>query len=273
MLDCIDNIDTKVDLLSECTRRGLRVLASAGAGAKADPTRLAVADISQTAIDPLARSVRYRLKKDHGVVGGVPVLLSTERPCAALVDHTPEGSDAKDFQTVPGFRIRTIPVLGPLPALFGQAMAAIVLGHLSQKIDVRPAQCFRLESEQYRVLFWALVDRERSRLDDYEVELDVDIDEVRRFLFFTTFIAARWRFGTSTPQSSRSLTAVLRPSLSAPRARVLRWRGSRATCGAGSALGIGGGTRTRARRVCCVKQSISRSHAGGPSAPPCRTTW
>ena len=89
VLDCIDNIDTKVDLLAECTRRGLRVLASAGAGAKADPTRLAVADISQTAIDPLARSVRYRLKKDHGVVGGVPVLLSTERPSAALVDHTP----------------------------------------------------------------------------------------------------------------------------------------------------------------------------------------
>jgi len=178
VLDCIDNIDTKVNLLAECVGRGLRVIASAGAGAKADPTRLALADITQTAIDPLARAVRTRLRRDHGITSGVQVLLSTERPCAALVDHTPEGSDAKDFQTVPGFRVRTIPVLGPLPALFGQAMAAIVLGRLSRRIDVLPAQCFRLDAEQFRVLYFELRDRERALADDYEAEPDCDIDEI-----------------------------------------------------------------------------------------------
>lgn len=34
VLDCIDDVATKVDLIAECRRRGLRVIASMGAGAK-----------------------------------------------------------------------------------------------------------------------------------------------------------------------------------------------------------------------------------------------
>lgn len=34
---------------------------------------------------------------------------------------------------VPNFRVRTIPVLGTMPALFGQAAAAHVLTHLAQQ--------------------------------------------------------------------------------------------------------------------------------------------
>jgi tRNA A37 threonylcarbamoyladenosine dehydratase len=36
------------------------VLCSAGAGAKADPTRLRIIDISESSIDPLARAVRHK---------------------------------------------------------------------------------------------------------------------------------------------------------------------------------------------------------------------
>lgn len=42
-----------------------------GAGAKRDPTRVQIADISNTYEDPLARSVRTRLRKE-GIVGGIP---------------------------------------------------------------------------------------------------------------------------------------------------------------------------------------------------------
>ena len=51
VVDCIDNIDTKVDLLAACKRRGLRVVTSGGAGAKCDPTRLRFADIADCAAD------------------------------------------------------------------------------------------------------------------------------------------------------------------------------------------------------------------------------
>ena len=60
VLDAIDNIDTKVALLLACRRRGIPVLASAGAGAKADPTRLRIVDLAESVADPLARAVRHR---------------------------------------------------------------------------------------------------------------------------------------------------------------------------------------------------------------------
>ncbi|CAA3026700.1 tRNA threonylcarbamoyladenosine dehydratase [Olea europaea subsp. europaea] len=57
VLDCIDNIDTKVALLAACVRRGLKVLSATGAGARADPTRIRVADLRESINDPLSRAV------------------------------------------------------------------------------------------------------------------------------------------------------------------------------------------------------------------------
>ena len=139
VLDCIDNIDTKVSLLLECNRRKLQVLCATGAGARADPTRVRIADISESAQDPLSRSVRHRLKREHGINGGVTVVLSTEKPRVALcglptTDSTgKKASDlsASEFQIVPGFRVRTIPVLGPLPAIFGLTMASYIVTQLA----------------------------------------------------------------------------------------------------------------------------------------------
>ena len=48
----------QVSLLAACHRRGIPVLCVAGAGAKADPTRLRIADVSHSNVDPLARAVR-----------------------------------------------------------------------------------------------------------------------------------------------------------------------------------------------------------------------
>ena len=58
MLDCIDNIDTKVDLLAECTRRGLRVLASAARRPGNGYTALHFAAIADAA-DLIKRAGRF----------------------------------------------------------------------------------------------------------------------------------------------------------------------------------------------------------------------
>lgn len=50
----------QVALLAACKRRGIKVLCCAGAGAKADPTRLRIADVSESSVDPLARAVRHK---------------------------------------------------------------------------------------------------------------------------------------------------------------------------------------------------------------------
>jgi len=60
--DAIDNIQTKVDLLKHCALNNIKVFSSMGAGAKSDPTRVQIADLSATHYDPLARAVRQRLR-------------------------------------------------------------------------------------------------------------------------------------------------------------------------------------------------------------------
>ena len=47
-MDAIDNINTKIDLMKNCYDRKLNVISSMGAGAKADPSRIQIADISET---------------------------------------------------------------------------------------------------------------------------------------------------------------------------------------------------------------------------------
>ncbi|GIL46180.1 hypothetical protein Vafri_3235 [Volvox africanus] len=177
VVDAIDNIDTKVALVAACHRRGLRVLSVAGAGAKADPTRLKFVDVSESSVDPLARALRTRLRKQHSVSGGIPVLLSTEKPRCKLVSLTEmETGNPLDYQIVPNFRVRTIPVLGTTPAIFGMAAAGFVLCTLagpSHVIEGEPI--IRLTAVQYERALERLRDRERARYgSDESVAVDLD---------------------------------------------------------------------------------------------------
>lgn len=63
VIDCIDNLSTKVGLLAYCHENNIKVFSSMGAGAKCDPTRICIGDLSATEEDPLAKSVRRRLRE------------------------------------------------------------------------------------------------------------------------------------------------------------------------------------------------------------------
>ena len=58
MLDCIDDVKTKAELLAFCVARNIRVLTSMGAGGKCDPTRLRIGTLGDCVKDPLAAKVR-----------------------------------------------------------------------------------------------------------------------------------------------------------------------------------------------------------------------
>ncbi|KAJ6936010.1 hypothetical protein NC652_010908 [Populus alba x Populus x berolinensis] len=179
VLDCIDNIDTKVALLAACVRRGLKVLSATGAGARADPTRIRVADLRESTNDPLSRAVRYRLRKDHGIEGGIPVVFSLEKPKAKLLPFKgPSGEEENpsDYQVVPGFRVRIIPVLGTIPAIFGQVMASYVVTQLTG-LNVQPEPIVNLDLDHYRVLHQRLIEHEES-LFGTAMQVQVDVEEV-----------------------------------------------------------------------------------------------
>ncbi|XP_072149217.1 tRNA threonylcarbamoyladenosine dehydratase isoform X2 [Setaria viridis] len=178
VLDCIDNIDTKVALLAACVRRGLKVLSAMGAGARADPTRIRVADLRESSNDPLSRSVRYRLKKEHGIEGGIPVVFSLEKPKAKLLPFqaSKEEETPSDYQIVPGFRVRIIPVLGTIPAIFGQVMASYVVTQLAG-LDFQTEPVVNLDLDHYCILHQRLIEHEELTYGTAEQVL-VDAEEI-----------------------------------------------------------------------------------------------
>lgn len=132
IVDAIDNIESKVALLEYCHKNNLPVISSMGAGCKSDPTRILVGDISASTEDPLSRATRRRLRA-VGVASGIPVVYSTEKPGEgkAQLLPLPEEEFAKgpvgDLGVLPDFRVRILPVLGTMPAVFGYACANYVI--------------------------------------------------------------------------------------------------------------------------------------------------
>jgi tRNA threonylcarbamoyladenosine dehydratase len=132
VVDAIDNIDSKVGLLAYCYEKGIQVVSSMGAGCKSDPTRIFVGDVSASTEDPLSRSTRRRLRA-RGVASGIPVVYSTEKPGAgkAQLLPLPEEEFAKgkvgELAPMADFRVRILPVLGTMPAVFGCAAANYVI--------------------------------------------------------------------------------------------------------------------------------------------------
>jgi len=78
VVDAIDTVSGKLAIIAKAKEAGVPVISSMGAGNKLDPTAFKVTDISKTKADPLARVMRYELKKRG--ISGVKVVYSEELP-------------------------------------------------------------------------------------------------------------------------------------------------------------------------------------------------
>ena len=132
VVDAIDNIDSKVALLRYCHEHKIKVISSMGAGCKGDPTKIFVGDISASTDDPLSRSTRRRLKM-LGVDEGIPVIYSTEKPGPGKATLLPlpeeefQKGNVRELSVLPDYRVRILPVLGTMPAVFGYVAANFVI--------------------------------------------------------------------------------------------------------------------------------------------------
>ena len=78
VVDAIDTVAGKLQLIQAAKAAGVPVISAMGAGNKLDPTAFQVADISKTSVCPLARVMRRELKKRG--IEHVKVVYSTEPP-------------------------------------------------------------------------------------------------------------------------------------------------------------------------------------------------
>lgn len=84
VVDAIDTVSGKIALVMNAERTGTPIISSMGAGNKLDPTAFEVADIYQTSVCPLARIMRYELRRRG--IEKLKVVYSKEPPVTPIED-------------------------------------------------------------------------------------------------------------------------------------------------------------------------------------------
>lgn len=100
IIDAIDTLSSKCELICRASRAGVPIISSMGTGGKLDPTLLEVADIYKTSVCPLARAVRTELRKRG--IKKLKVVYSKEEAEKRTVTDTHGG---KTVHRVPGSAI------------------------------------------------------------------------------------------------------------------------------------------------------------------------
>ena len=86
VVDAIDTVTGKLQLVEQAQKAGVPILSCMGAGNKLDPTAFEVADIYETSVCPLARVMRRELKKRG--IKKLKVVYSKEPPLTPIDDMT-----------------------------------------------------------------------------------------------------------------------------------------------------------------------------------------
>lgn len=77
VVDAIDVIYSKIDLIEYCVKNNLKIISSMGFGNKMHPEKVEIATIEETAVCPMARSIRKVLNRKG--IKGVPVVYTKEK--------------------------------------------------------------------------------------------------------------------------------------------------------------------------------------------------
>lgn len=93
VVDAIDMVSSKLDLIERCKKRNIPVISSMGAGNKLNPAMFEVADIYDTSVCPLAKVMRKELK-NRGV-DSLKVVYSKEKPLKPIINEDVEKNNDK----------------------------------------------------------------------------------------------------------------------------------------------------------------------------------
>ena len=125
VVDCIDTVAAKLELVTRCNALQVKIISAMGTGNKFDPSALVVTDISKTQGCPLARTMRKELRKRG--IHHLKVVYSTELPASPLrsADYEPP----QTTETRPGSAARRdTPGSTPfVPAAAGLLLASTVV--------------------------------------------------------------------------------------------------------------------------------------------------
>ncbi len=125
-VDAIDTLSPKLALIAGALERGIPLVSSMGAGAKTDPTKLEIADISKTHHCPLAHMLRKLLHK-LGIRNGFRAVFSPEPIREGAMIACDEPNKKSNVGTI-----------SYIPALFGIGCASVVVRDLIRELEQTP---------------------------------------------------------------------------------------------------------------------------------------
>ena len=122
VVDAIDTLSPKLALIKGCLDRNIPLVSSMGAGAKTDPTKMDICDISKTHHCPLAHMLRKRLHK-IGIRSGFKAVYSPEPVREGAMILCEEQNKKSNTGTI-----------SYIPALFGIGCASVVIRGLINEL-------------------------------------------------------------------------------------------------------------------------------------------
>lgn len=122
VVDAIDTLSPKLALIKGCLDRNIPLVSSMGAGAKTDPTKMDICDISKTHHCPLAHMLRKRLHK-MGIRSGFKAVYSPEPVREGAMILCEEQNKKSNTGTI-----------SYIPALFGIGCASVVIRGLINEL-------------------------------------------------------------------------------------------------------------------------------------------
>lgn len=122
VMDCIDSVTPKLNLIIASKRKKIKIISSMGAGGKMEASKVKVADISKTQNCFLAKAIKKRLKEVK-IDKGVKVVFSSEIQDESSLRITDGKNYKKSFYGTNSY----------MPGLFGLYAAETVIRHILNK--------------------------------------------------------------------------------------------------------------------------------------------
>lgn len=113
IVDAIDTVTAKLDIIERAGQCGVPVISSMGCGNRMDPSKLRIMDIYETAGDPLAKVMRRELRKRG--IRKLTVCCSAEPPLSPMLDLREEGEKRR---SIPGSTAFVPPAAGIMIASY-----------------------------------------------------------------------------------------------------------------------------------------------------------
>ncbi len=118
VVDAIDTLLPKVELIELAVKSNLKIVSSMGAGGKTDPMQIKISDISETYNCHLARVLRKRLRR-RKIYSGITTVFSSEIRNKAF-----------EISINEKYKKTTLGTISYLPSIFGSMCASVIIREL-----------------------------------------------------------------------------------------------------------------------------------------------